>query len=396
MAEMLLVQADARALPLADESVHCCVTSPPYWGLRDYGEAAQLGAEATPDAYVAALVAVFREVHRVLRDDGTLWLNLGDSYAGSWGNQGRKAERGTQRPIHGPMLTPVHDGRYPNKGSQTGRCPAGLKPKDLCGIPWRVALALQADGWYLRAAIIWHKPNPMPESVRDRPTRAHETVFLLSKRARYFYDADAIREAHLTGDRNGDRRSYAPGSASSMQDGEHQEMRGSFAGLPLNPAGRNARDCWTIATQAFRGAHFATMPQALAARCLLAGTSAAGCCAACGAPWRRLVDRYRTHNGRRTDTLGAWRTTDRDAPSGAQGDGHWRYASVRHTTGWAPTCACAAGAPVPAIVLDPFAGAGTVPLTARAHGRHGLGLDLSAPYLHLAAARRAAAVRQAA
>ena len=159
-----ILTGDCReVLPTLDAgSVHCCVTSPPYWGLRDYGHDAQIGLEPTPDEYVAQLVAVFREVRRVLRDDGTLWLNIGDSYAGSWGNQGRKQERGTQRPINGEMLSKVHDNRYPSQGSNTGKIPegSGLKPKDLVGIPWRVALALQADGWWLRSDIVWTKPKP--------------------------------------------------------------------------------------------------------------------------------------------------------------------------------------------------------------------------------------------
>jgi DNA modification methylase len=184
------------ALPaMPAECVQTCVTSPPYFGLRDYGHPDQLGLEATPDEFVAALVRVFREVRRVLRDDGTVWLNLGDSYAGSWGNQGRKAGRGSQRPINGKMLTLVLDGRYPAAESNTGAIPPGAsyKPKDLLGIPWMVAFALRADGWYLRSDIIWHKPNPMPESVRDRPTKAHEYLFLLSKSKRYFYDATRSR-----------------------------------------------------------------------------------------------------------------------------------------------------------------------------------------------------------
>ena len=166
---------------LPDGSVDCCVTSPPYFGLRDYGVEGQIGLEDTPEQYVARLVKVFREVRRVLSSTATLWLNLGDSYAGSWGNQGRKAERGTQRPINGEMMQPVHDGRYPAKESNTGALPPGLKPKDMVGIPWRVAFALQADGWVLRSDIVWSKPNPMPESVRDRPTKSHETLFLFSK-----------------------------------------------------------------------------------------------------------------------------------------------------------------------------------------------------------------------
>ena len=182
-------------------SVQMCVTSPPYFGLRDYGHAGQIGLEPTPEAYVAQLGDVFREVRRVLRDDGTLWLNLGDSYASKFAC--------SRRNIIGEG-SPSADTQRPN------RLVGGLKEKDLIGIPWRVAYALQSDGWYLRSDIIWSKPNPRPESVTDRPTKAHEYLFLLAKSERYFYDADAIREPHLTADRKGERRSYLPGSTSSM------------------------------------------------------------------------------------------------------------------------------------------------------------------------------------
>src|SRR5690606_26328231 len=167
------------------DSVHTCVTSPPYSGLRDYGHDGQIGLEPTPDEFVAALVAVFREVHRVLRDDGTLWLNLGDSYARTGGTDRRvsdTAKVGSTRDTLAQM------------SDRTSKAPVGLKDKDLIGIPWRVAFALQADGWYLRQDIIWHKPNPMPESVRDRCTKAHEYIFLLTKSPRYYYDAEAIKE----------------------------------------------------------------------------------------------------------------------------------------------------------------------------------------------------------
>ena len=165
-----------------------CITSPPYWGLRDYGADGQIGLEDSPDAYVARIVEVFRSVRRVLRDDGTLWLNLGDSYAGQPGNtRGEGAGGGSNRGM-----------TMQGKASRIKRMPNGLKEKDLCGIPWRVAFALQADGWYLRSDIIWHKPNPMPESVTDRPTKSHEYIFLLTKEPRYYYDADAISEPATT------------------------------------------------------------------------------------------------------------------------------------------------------------------------------------------------------
>jgi DNA modification methylase len=273
------------------------VSSPPYWGLRDYGHGDQIGLEQTPDEYVAQLVAVFREVRRVLRDDGTLWLNLGDSYAGSWGNQGRKSERGTQRAINGAMMqagvthaTDCDMGadcscgvRYPSQTSNTGKIPegSGLKPKDLVGIPWRVAFALQADGWWLRSDIIWAKPNPMPESVTDRPTKAHEYVFLLTKSARYWYDADAVREPHTFGSNSakGDAagrtkhgRGAAPPRGGAGTLGASSGMKGNC----YPSAGRNARTVWTIATQPYPGAHFAVMPPALAERCIKAGCPEGG------------------------------------------------------------------------------------------------------------------------
>ena len=234
-------------------SVQCCVTSPPYWGLRDYGEDGQIGLEKTPEEYTARLVAVFAEVRRVLRDDGVLWLNLGDSYASG----------GMSNPSSSSTLGGGKD-RGASEYSISRTIPDGLKPKDLVGIPWRVAFALQADGWYLRSEVIWAKPNPMPESVTDRPTKAHEQVFLLSKSGRYFYDADAVREP-------------------SSYDGPPKpgiQAQTAHTGLPVhsgrlgegNPLGRNKRSVWTIATQPFSGAHFATMPPELAETCIKAGS----------------------------------------------------------------------------------------------------------------------------
>ena len=232
-----------RGLP--DGMAQTCVTSPPYYGLRDYGHAGQIGLEETPDAYVARLVDVFREVRRVLRDDGTLWLNLGDSYAAGGNGGGNKNDT--------------------NKGSLTVArkvAPAGYKPKDLLGIPWMVAFALRADGWWLRQDIIWHKPNPMPESVTDRCTKAHEYVFLLTKSARYFYDAAAIAEEAERGD-----------AGSRFDQGKTaQRQPGQALGARIDDGRRNARSVWPIATQPYSGAHFATMPPALAERCIKAGS----------------------------------------------------------------------------------------------------------------------------
>ena len=242
-----------RTLPA--QSVQTCVTSPPYFGLRDYGVAGQIGLEPTPAEFVEAMVDVFREVRRVLRDDGTIWLNLGDSYA-----TGTKAPR-KPTTIEGPDVPASWAGR-----SQPERCgtPEGYKTKDLLGIPWRVAFALQADGWYLRSSIIWHKPNPMPESVTDRPTSAHENLFLLAKSATYFYDADAVREADSgRASGNGFKRDHR-----LSYDGRGNDEQWEPGG------GRNLRNVWTVATQPFSGAHFATFPPALIEPCIKAGSRA--------------------------------------------------------------------------------------------------------------------------
>lgn len=259
-ARWCVVEGDALASlrTLPDASVQCCVTSPPYWGLRDYGADGQIGQEATPEEYVARLVAVFREVRRVLADDGVLWLNLGDSYAATTKRSSGKGDK--QRSNAGTILA---DRRW--------SVPEGLKPKDLVGIPWMVAFALRADGWYLRSEVIWSKPNPMPESVTDRPTKAHEQVFLLTKGPRYFYDADAVREPHTTPPAERRQRT-AQGSVAG--DGFVQD---AWSGIPGNEraypqGGRNARSVWTITPEPCALAHFATMPPELARRCILAGS----------------------------------------------------------------------------------------------------------------------------
>lgn len=229
---------------LEAERFQCCVTSPPYYGLRDYGHPEQLGLEATPEEYVARMVEVFREVRRVLRPDGTLWLNIGDSYAVRWGSLRTTGGAGIRN-------APRERG---------GAVPRGFKEKDLFGIPWMLAFALRADGWWLRADIVWSKPNPVPESVRDRPTRSHEYVFLLSKSKRYFYDADAVSEVAQVGSRG-----------SRFDEGKTRK-RGVSEKERVETGRRNARSVWSIVPRPFRGAHSAVMPLPLAERCIRAGS----------------------------------------------------------------------------------------------------------------------------
>lgn len=409
-----------------DGSVHCVVTSPPYWGLRDYGVEGQLGLEATPTDYVENMVGVFREVWRVLRDDGTCWLNLGDCYATGAGKVGEHPGGGEQgarwrgevdrlrdskRGYRGDRLINTNSGdiarpktRATRDGSHAGKHTAiaamgpmtqpnrmpihGLKPKDLVGIPWRVAFALQADGWYLRSDVIWSKPNPMPESITDRPTKAHEYPFLLAKRERYYYDSDAVREPNLP---HSIKRaeSVAPRShprgwhtdAVPINGGEQVTL------APLNPAGRNRRSVWEIATQPYPEAHFATFPEALVEPCILAGTSERGACAACGAPWgRQSTIRYEQAGG----TTGKRRNLQE--PDGRTNGTGWtgkpKLNKIAETTGWQPTCSCAVPTRPP-LVLDPFAGSGTVGLVCHRLGRRFVGLELKPDYCRMAFKRTA-------
>lgn len=244
-----------------------CVTSPPYFGLRDYGVDGQIGLEQTPDQYVAAMVEVFRCVRDVLADDGTLWLNIGDTYATQGGAHGGRNDN--QRGV-GAKRT--HD----NGGGdqQARRAPEGLKPKDLIGIPWMLAFALRADGRYLRQDIIWHKPNPMPESVRDRCTKAHEYIFLLSKSDRYFFDSEAMREPCSEDMQRRAAKGHTRGAGGKI-DASRQDadtLRGEHAKVIDVSKGRNRRSVWSVATRPYKGAHFATFPPALIEPCILAGS----------------------------------------------------------------------------------------------------------------------------
>ena len=293
-----------RSLP--NGIVQTCVTSPPYWGLRDYGVPGQLGLELTPKEYVSRMVEVFREVRRVLRDDGTLWVNLGDCYSGS--------PPGNARPDHsGPNLLGSRGEQASTRARavRVNRDFDGLKPKDMVGIPWRVAFALRADGWYLRSDIIWSKCNPMPESVTDRPTKSHEYLFLLAKAERYYYDADAIAEPSIEAGRVMD---YTGDQKANAADPVLMRTRPRGRVMVVTDT-RNRRSVWTIATQPFAEAHFATFPEALVEPCILAGSK--------------------------------------------PGD----------------------------LVLDPFAGSGTVGVVAIRHGRRFLGIELNLAYVQMAKRR---------
>lgn len=426
-------QGDAlkRLREMEDESVHCVVTSPPYWGLRDYGtgewlggdpdcrhtrknpredhshgrwegtrgkqdaaaanaspmlatcsacgavrEDQQVGLEPTPEEYVAKMVEVFREVRRVLRSDGTCWLNLGDSY-----QSGRGEAQG---------VDPKSGARRFGKRPQDGIVP-GLKPKDLVGIPWRVAFALQADGWWLRSDIVWAKPNPMPESVRDRPTKAHEYIFLLTKSATYYYDSDAIAEGEVEPSRE---RSDRIGGATG------HEVRHSPGGTMGASAKRNKRTVWTIATRPFPSAHFAVFPPEIPETCIKAGTSEKGCCPECGAPWERVVERGSWFPvGERGGHPSRYGNTDTRS---AKGFGMPSIKPTATTLGWEPTCECHEARfdnddlppdaplyldPTPCTVLDPFAGAGTTLVVAARLGRRAIGIELNPEYVKLAEGR---------
>jgi len=329
---------------IPDRSVHTIVTSPPYWNLRDYGVEGQIGLEATPAEFVAVMVDVFRECRRVLRDDGTCWINIGDSY-------------------NGP-----------------GGCD-DLKPKDLCGIPWRLAFAIQDDGWWLRQDIIWHKGNPMPESVNDRCSKAHEYIFLLAKSARYFYDAEAVREP-------GTRTEW---STQKFKGGDlTKHHKSSIGPEPGDPnAGRNLRSVWKMNSEGTSVAHFAAFPSQLPARCIKAGTSEKGCCERCGAPWVRIIDseRVATRPGNRSK-VHAVSTPGKAADLRHNGDNGLiignrdpqRHVSITRTVGWEPSCDCDAGDPVPCTVLDCFSGTGTTGMVATELGRKYIGCELNPEY----------------
>ena len=438
-----LLRSSAHNIPIPDKSVHCIVMSPPYWGLRVYdgdqavewpevhyrplrncpeiiipGWRGGLGNEPTPEAYIGHMVLCLREWWRVLRDDGTLWVNLGDSYAGS-GKGGKSAEKLSEN------WKPEYMGRVD--------IPQGLKPKDLVGIPHLFAFAAQAEGWYLRNDIIWAKPNPLPESVTDRLTRSHECIFLLAKSRKYFFDHIAIKEPlkeSSVGRAERKERLIAENGVGTLGKQIKSGVDGShgYAGLALGRNGQtgydvelgaNKRDVWMVeeesdpfvrfcaergvdlaalrdeyegaatgkgdtwrvATKPYAGAHFAAFPEDLVRPMILAGTSAKGVCPACGDPWVRVVEKRRLsrpelpkeHPGYRPNVYNGSYTD-------INGRGDAGY-SVSTTTGWRPTCTCNAGEPIPATVMDPFNGSGTSGRVATKLGRSYIGIDVCEEYL---------------
>ena len=389
-----VMQGDVREklAELPEKSVQCVVTSPPYWGLRDYGVDGQLGLEKTPEEYVQNMVDVFRGVWRVLRDDGTVWLNLGDSYFGSSMTGGTNSIESSAKRKGRMFKKPSN--YTPKQGKSQ------LKPKDLVGIPWRVAFALQADGWYLRSDIIWAKPNPMPESVTDRPTKAHEYIFLLSKSKKYYYDADAIREPLSVHRAKQAGQKVEPGNdiVRRREQIEHARQRGSgghFDGHKwfMNPLGRNKRSVWTIPTKPFKEAHFATFPPDLIKPCILAGTSPRAC-EVCGAPWERVVEKgapiddWKKACG--ADSNGEYEGRAQKDYEKARAENASEVKKrilagmlERKTTGWQPTCTCQNSGNARCIVLDPFAGSGTTLWVAEQHGRDSIGIELSEEYCKL-------------
>lgn len=342
---------------LGDKSVHTVVTSPPYFGLRDYDVSGQIGLESTPDEYVASLVDVFRSVRRVLRDDGVVWLVLGDSYAGS-GKGGNPPDSPHQKQA-------TNAGIIVNGMQHRKLDVVGLASKQLIGIPWRVAFALQADGWYLRQDIIWSKPNPMPESVRDRCTKAHEYIFMLTKSPRYYFDSEAIQEPAVKG--------YAGSSFNKGKTAVHQLNRCSDAER-ADGTTRNKRSVWSVAAKPFKGAHFATFPPYLIEPCILASTSEHGVCGACGSPYQRIVERKSMVIDRsdRNHALGDTRSS-----------GTMVEPASSRTLGWKASCGCNAS-PVPAIVFDPFGGSGTTAVVALKHGRNAILSEMNLNYVIIA------------
>ena len=359
---------------MPDEFINCVVTSPPYWGLRDYGTNGQLGLEKTPEEYVEKMVDIFREIKRVLKKDGTVWINLGDSYAQS----GSGAGQNNSVKSNGIAVESFKSAKYLNQRNPKTAI-SGLKPKDLVGIPWRVAFALQAAGWYLRQDIIWHKPNPMPESVTDRCTKAHEYVFLLTKSARYWYDADAIRENFDSSQKEIDRQ-YSDG----IKETAYATTKKYSGGVGYNNIGRNKRSVWTVTTQPYSEAHFATFPEALIEPMILAGCPEQ-VCMKCGKAREKIVYKSGGTTGRswtdhKADLQKGMSQYDPNNHKGGLGreDAKQGNPYKVEIIGWTD-CGCYAGFE-PGIIYDPFMGAGTTAKVALRANRKFIGSELNFEY----------------
>jgi len=449
---------------LPDESVHCVTTSPPYWGLRKYegdqdliwggdkdckhqwvekrrqsynvdsgsrwqhsshGDTEEartsyadweavkqgshiegycplcgtwkgaFGLEPTPELYVQHTIEILREIRRVLRKDGVVFWNIGDSYFGSWADysgKGRTALSSWSRKAYGDKNPDRPPSSYPNPI---------LKPKDLCLIPFRIALAAQSDGWWVRSVIIWHKLNPMPESVKDRPTNSYEFILMLTKSVRYYYDADAVREplAEAT-----IKRAESPFHPEHWKSRLYRETQGTerdaqtfnqevYAKIARGEkTHRNLRDVWTFPTTPFPGAHFAVFPESLPSICIKAATSEKGCCPKCGAPWARVIDKKPSQFNIRVRDAWAGRATPEEGYKATEEEiarypGNHPDMGYRQTLGWRSTCNCGIDNPTACTVLDPFAGSGTTLLVATKLGRKSIGYDISESYCKMAVNR---------
>lgn len=383
--EVLIGDCIESMKKLPNESVDMCVTSPPYYALRNYNNnPEQIGLEPTLGQYIENMVAVFTEVHRILKPHGTLWLNLGDSYNGSGGAGGDYNKGGIKE----------------GQPKYTGRNEPNLKRKDLMGVPWRVAFALQDAGWWLRQDIIWHKPNCMPEPVKDRCTKNHEYIFLLTKQEKYFFDHVAIKEPVLEDSLKRAQNSWDSDHPSTGFHGQgiHTEQMGKRF---VDPSGRNKRTVWTVNPKPYKGAHFAVYPPDLIEPCILAGSSAHGCCADCGAPYVRVVEKKdigltEAMKNAGANAEGAYEGKDlKDYKPTTMSEQTPRTVKQRTlkamskkavTVGWEATCECNADI-VPAVVFDPFGGSGTTAGVAIKHGRNAILCELNEEYAELIPAR---------